>query len=116
MVMFLVEIGADIHKINKYGVTALYGAAENGYVDIVRLLVEAGANICVEEVKVEEEEEEEEGENCYYYSTPLYRAAVRGHVDIVRLLVEAGADFHEQSEYIYLYMLLFRLRPYYIIN
>jgi len=51
-------------------------AAQNGHLDIVRFLVEAGAAI-------------DQGNN--NGSTPLWLAAQDGHLDIVRFLVEAGA-------------------------
>lgn len=49
-------------------------AAANGYIDIVKALIQAGADI-----------------NPINQSTPLEAACLRGHIDIVKLLLEHGA-------------------------
>ena len=56
---------------------ALIVAAQNGYLEIVKCLISAGANI-----------------NCYInnYRTPLTLAAQNGHAEIVAILIAAGAD------------------------
>ena len=57
----------------------LLRAAELGAVDLVRLLVEGGANVaCVN--------------SRFLDATPLHCAAHHGHADCVRLLVELGAE------------------------
>ena len=55
----------------------LHQAASEGHLEVVRLLVENGANVNARD---------ENGR------TPLFRAADEGHLDIVRLLVENGAE------------------------
>jgi len=56
----------------------LHRAAERGHLDVVKLLLEHGADPNVQD---------DEGE------TPLHHAAAwRDNVDIVRLLLEHGAD------------------------
>jgi len=57
--------------------TALIEAAYNGHVEIVKLLIERGANVNLK------------GEAWY---GPLHAAAMGGHVEIVKLLLEHGAD------------------------
>lgn len=57
--------------------TPLIYAAVNGYVDIVKALIDHGANL---------EAANEHGE------TALYQAAVNGHQEIVSLLLDKGAD------------------------
>lgn len=73
----------NINECDMYGETALYGAAEQGHMDIVRLLLDNGADIHVQD-KFDE--------------TPLHSAAEQGHTDIVRLLLDNGADIHAQTE------------------
>lgn len=55
--------------------TALYCAALQGRLDLVQLLVQAGADV-----------------NRGGFSTPLVVAAQRGDLEVVRFLVESGAD------------------------
>jgi len=65
---------------NRGGWTGLHGAAQHGHIQVVRLLLEHGADPNVREP----------GDNTY----PLHWAAAHGHIDIVRALVDAGADVH----------------------
>ncbi|PMD55239.1 ankyrin, partial [Hyaloscypha bicolor E] len=53
--------------------TPLYRASMNGHVDIVKLLLEKGADVNAAD---------RDGQ------TPLYRAFANRHVDIVKLLLE----------------------------
>ena len=59
------------------GATPLFIAAQNGHLDVVRHLVEVGAD---------KDKARDDG------ATPLYIAAENGHLDVVRHLVEVGAD------------------------
>ena len=45
----LLDGGADVNAVSRYNVSALGFAAERGHVEIVRLLVERGANVDVAE-------------------------------------------------------------------
>ena len=59
-------------------------AAERGYAEVVRLLVEAGADKDVASNRG---------------NTALMLAALEGHAEVVRVLVEAGADMNMADSY-----------------
>lgn len=75
----LLRRGAPVNAGDKYGTTPLYKAAVQGETEIVRMLLEAGAD------PNRESSGEDEG-------TPLCAAASWGHTEIVRLLLQHGAD------------------------
>jgi ankyrin repeat protein/catechol 2,3-dioxygenase-like lactoylglutathione lyase family enzyme len=62
------------------GWTPLHAAAQQGRLDIVRLLLEHGADV----------DARESGDN----TTALHWAAARGEKDLVQTLLDAGADVH----------------------
>jgi ankyrin repeat protein len=65
--------------------TLLIEAAANGHVDVVKLLIENGADVNLK------------GEAWY---GPLHAAAARGHIEVVKILLENGADvniFHQNK-------------------
>ncbi|XP_071095704.1 uncharacterized protein [Haliotis cracherodii] len=61
--------------------TPFFEACKNGHIDIVRLLIEKGADVSAAAA--------DDDDDCY---TALHLACKNGHVDIVRLLIEKGAD------------------------
>src|SRR5262245_38513952 len=69
-----------VRSINKQGWTGLHGAAQRGHREVVRLLLEHGAD----------PNAREPGDHTY----PLHWAAAQGQVEIVRALLDAGADVH----------------------
>jgi len=70
--------GADINaKMPPIGKTALIWASEQGYVEVVKLLLEKGANV---------------DEKNFTGGTALMTALQQGHVEIIKLLIEKGAD------------------------
>jgi len=71
------EKKAKINQMDRGGYTPLAYAAQNGCVDTVKLLLEAGANVDAAEA--------------YLGWTPLLRAAQGRHADVVRALLERGA-------------------------
>ncbi len=74
----LIARGADVNVQNKYGATTLMMAAEKGYTDIVRALIEAKADVTAAR--------DADG------VTPILIASQEGHAEIVNLLIEYGVN------------------------
>jgi ankyrin repeat protein len=75
---FLMEHGMDPNTMDWHGVTLLHNAAQKGWADRAKLLIDHGADIDA----IDEE----------YQSTPLGIAARWGQAEIVEMLLKAGAD------------------------
>ena len=73
-VVALLDSGVSVNTANKYGVSALGFAAERGHFDIVRLLVERGADVNVVD--------------SFYGSRPVDFALRGGHLNIAVYLLE----------------------------
>lgn len=69
--------GTDVNAKTQYGATALAYACDKGHVEVVKLLLERGANPDVKDT--------------FYGATPMSWAAPKGFVEIVQLLIEKGA-------------------------
>lgn len=85
VVAFLLENGANINDKEYRDLidqTPLIIAAFNGCTDIVKMLLDAGANI---------EHKNDQGENA------LISAAQEGNIDTVKLLLDAGADVNQTN-------------------
>jgi ankyrin repeat protein len=65
------------------GSTALHHAAWRGHADVVKLLLQAGADV---NAKTRSNSE-----------TPLHLAAMHGHTDVIQLLLQAGADVNART-------------------
>ncbi|KAJ1475513.1 ankyrin repeat protein, partial [Baffinella frigidus] len=73
----LIALGADVSaKPFSTGATPLHTASENGREEVVKVLLDAGADV---EAKTT------------VGATPLYVAASNGHAGVVRILLNAGA-------------------------
>src|SRR5205814_8712767 len=75
--------GGSVNAKGRGGFSALLAAARNGHLEVVKYLVEHGANI--------------DERNNARDKTPLLAAAFDGHYDIVKYLVEHGANVNVQA-------------------
>ncbi|HEX9760646.1 MAG TPA: ankyrin repeat domain-containing protein [Candidatus Acidoferrales bacterium] len=71
------DAGMDVNAKYRYGATALFPACDRGHVEIVKLLLERGAEVNVQDT--------------FYRATPLGWAANKGHAEIIKLLLDKGA-------------------------
>ena len=78
----LLAAGADINTKGENSRSALAFASQEGYTDIVNILLDNGAS--------------DESRDNDYGRTPLWLAAAKGQTDVVRALVSAGADVNTQ--------------------
>jgi outer membrane protein assembly factor BamB len=78
----LIESGLAVDSADKYGATALGMAAGRGYLEVVRYLVEAGADL-------------DRAED-FYGASPLGMALFNGHPEVAKVLLAAGAEGREQ--------------------
>ena len=73
----------DVDRKGKYGCeTSLHGACQNGHIDVVKLLLDHGANI----------------EMAKFDETPLFIACEYGHHSIAALLLDRGANINPCTE------------------
>lgn len=73
------EDGYDVNDQDNAGNTALHEAALNGHLDIVKLLVNHGADVNVQSYEM-------------FKDTPLIDASANAHLPVVEFLLEHGAD------------------------
>jgi hypothetical protein len=71
------EAGVPVDARFRYERTALSFAADRGHVEIVRLLLERGADV--------------NAKDTFYGATPLVWAATNGHAEVARILLARGA-------------------------
>jgi hypothetical protein len=69
--------GVDVNTKTRYGATALSYACDKGHTEVVRLLLERGANPDVKDT--------------FYGATPMGWAAPKGFTEIVGLLIDKGS-------------------------
>ena len=73
-----------MHHTNDNGDTALHKASQKGHIEVVRVLLEAGAWADVRRANE-------------YGQSPIYRACEGKHMEVFRALVEAGGDVDTDS-------------------
>ena len=74
----LLAAGVDANSANPYGGTALSFASDKGHVEVVKLLLEHGANV--------------NAKDRFYNATPLVWAIDHDHAEVVRELLAKGAE------------------------
>lgn len=80
IVTSLLKAGANVDATVPFtGITLLHTAAEEGHTALVKLLLEAGAQVSPRTVTG---------------ATPLHQAAVHGRTEVAKLLLDAGADIN----------------------
>ena len=84
IVRLLLRRGANPNIATDENMTPLHSAAYHGYADIVKVLIDAGAEVNTAESR--------------YGFTPLAYAARSGSVEVIKLLIDAGADRAIQVE------------------
>ncbi|WP_264687682.1 ankyrin repeat domain-containing protein [Wolbachia endosymbiont (group B) of Erynnis tages] len=80
----LIAQGANIDTNDKNGNTLLYSAAEIGDLNLVKLLLDNGANI--------------EAKNGEYQATPLHGAVENYRIDVVKLLLNRGTNVNAEDK------------------
>ena len=80
-----IKCEGDMRVGQTYGRSGLQMAAGSGHVDIVKVLIENGANVNILDFED--------------FSTVLYRAAYTGHADIAKLLIQNGAHVNATMRY-----------------
>ena len=73
----LLKAGVNIDGKTRYGVTALGFAADGGHLEVVKLLLESGAEMRTPD--------------SFYSATPLMRALANGRLEVVKLLLKEGS-------------------------
>jgi ankyrin repeat protein len=79
----LVQSGEDVNLLDEVGDAPLIIAAYEGFTEIVRLLLEAGADVTVVDPGMQ--------------ATALHAAAYAGRTEAARLLIEHGIDIDKQG-------------------
>lgn len=77
VVELLVEHGADVNAVVEHGISAAYAASQNGRLDVLKALVNSGANAW-----------KPVGGGSYPVMQPLHIAAAKGHAEVVKFLVQ----------------------------
>ncbi len=79
----LLAKGAAVNAKSPYGATPLFFACDRGSADVVKILLEAGADANIKDT--------------FYQSTPLTRAIQHDHAEVVKLLVTKTPSTKESA-------------------
>jgi ankyrin repeat protein len=92
-VKLFIAAGMDVNTNIGNGFTVLMYAAENGYLEIAKLLIENGADINAHE----DEDIDAPIDNDTSGETALIKAVLENNLKMVKLLVENGADVNAKA-------------------
>ncbi|MDD2904076.1 MAG: ankyrin repeat domain-containing protein [Syntrophales bacterium] len=94
-VRLFLAAGMDPNVRDNQGVTPLIAAARSGKTEVVKLLLEQGADLKAQNPeRVIKRGKKRRKKKIRYGGTPLMHAARGGHADTVRLLLAKGADLN----------------------
>jgi len=110
---FLIDKGADVFATDSNKRSLLVPAAQNGHLALMERLMGMGLSIAgskeilmeaaeggsVEVVKFLMEKGADPNEKGTHGGTPLHEAARKGHIEVVKLLLDAGASASAKEEY-----------------
>ncbi|KAH8797231.1 hypothetical protein DL96DRAFT_1788288 [Flagelloscypha sp. PMI_526] len=112
----LIEKGADVNSLSKYGIPILHNAAHRNQLRVVQVLLEHGADVdmvgerygsplqaaaegrALDVVKFLVGSGADVNKVGGWYGSPLQAAAKNGNLDVIKLLVEGGADVNIHGE------------------
>lgn len=97
----LLEFGANPEDRNRVGMTALHEAVRLCRKDVIRILLDHGANLenVVAINEVEQASEWDKSQYGYVFGTALHLAILDGSSDMVMFLLDIGADIHATSPF-----------------
>ncbi|CAC5401594.1 unnamed protein product [Mytilus coruscus] len=79
-IQWCINHGVDINNDNYHGISPLYIACQNNYIDVVKLLLDKKADI---------------NNDNYHGISPLYIACQNNYIDVVKLLLDRKADINK---------------------
>ncbi|XP_065173145.1 ankyrin-3-like isoform X2 [Atheta coriaria] len=82
----LLTRGADVNAVDECGYSAMHLAAEHGFMELVRLLLQCGAKVDYRKTL------DDDFPRTHLCDEPLRLAIRNKHMDVARLLLENGAD------------------------
>ena len=88
----LIELGAELDQADTTGCTALHWAANEGYNDIIRIILDAGAKAGIKTAALINRRDKKG-------FTALMHAAGQGHVHTLEMLVRHGADINQANDF-----------------
>ncbi len=94
----LISAGINVNVVDVDGHTALGVACWHWFTDVVKSLLEAGADISIPSLENRDSWETEEGSDNRIRYLPLELAARAGHEDIVQLLLAKGANWRSLKQ------------------
>jgi ankyrin repeat protein len=76
IVVYFLELGADVNAVDKSGRTSLHWAGISGHSEVIKLLIDEGVNICAKTTSD---------------NTALHSAVEGSRLDTIKLLLEAAS-------------------------